>query len=342
MSISEDRPDLARQERLRSFVARLPKVELHVHLEGAIRRRTVDRLLASSGGLPAGCLEALQNGEVRSFDGFRELFRAAASTLRSGEVIEAVVREFAEDQAAQGVLHTEANLSAFARFRHTGVSLDEQIEAVSAAAAWAERTFAISLRLILSINRSDDLDAAFETLHAAQRHDVVVGVGLGGSEVVLASHLAPAFKAARDWQIPVAPHAGEHRGADSLSDVLDVIRPSRIAHGIRCLDDDVLVSRIRDEGVTLDICPSSNVLLGDAASLVDHPIDAIRARGVAVTVSSDNPLFLGFGVGEELVRVAAAHGWQERDLREITMNAARSAFLPDASRSRLLERIEAA
>ncbi|MFQ5746514.1 MAG: adenosine deaminase [Gemmatimonadota bacterium] len=324
----------------------MPKVELHVHLEGSIRPATLLELAARNRvALPAEDEEGIRAWySFRDFDHFIEIYLAVSRCIRTPADLELITRRFLEGQASQRVLYSEVTLTAYTHHRNSGMEFADQLAAINRARAWASAELGVEMRLTLDYPRQ--LDArGFESVvdwAIEGRHDGVAAIGLGGPEV---GHppdaFAQGFARARAAGIPSAPHAGETEGPPSIWGALRSLAADRLGHGVRCLEDPGLVDELRARRIPLEVCPTSNVRLGVVPSLADHPLPRLRAEGLVVTVNSDDPPMFGTTLTREYERTASAFGWDARDLRALVRAAAAAAFLPDEERVRLGNRLEA-
>lgn len=320
----------------------IPKVELHVHLEGSIRPETVLRLAERHRvSLPADSVDGLREWySFRDFRHFVEIYVAVSGCVRTPEDIEFVAREFLVGQAEQNILWSEVTYTASTIAKLAGVPWDEQIDALNRAIAWGKSELGVEMGLIIDIVREQSVEEGLQVAEWAitGRDQGVVALGLSGVEGKdLARHLKPAFDLARGEGLPIVPHAGETQGAHSIWEALELTGCRRIGHGIRCLEDRELVKELRNEGVVLEVCPSSNVCLAGIPAIESHPISEIFEMGVAVTINSDDPPMFGTTLSDEFARCSAAFGWDEEVLREMVRTAAEASFCPD--QVGLLERL---
>ena len=319
----------------------MPKVELHVHLEGSIRPETVLRLAERHGvSLPADTVEGLREWySFRDFPHFVEIYMAVSGCVRTPEDIEFVAREFLVGQAEQNILWSEVTYTAATIAKLAGVPWDEQIDALNRAMVWGKDELGVEMGLIIDIVREQSGDEGMQTAEWAVggRDRGVVALGLSGVEGKdLARHLKPAFDFARESGLPIVPHAGETQGAHSIWEALELTGCARIGHGIRCLEDAGLVRELRSKGIVLEVCPSSNVCLTAIPSIEVHPMAEIFEMGVAVTINSDDPPMFGTTLSDEFARCSAAFGWGEEVLRGMVRTAAEASYCP--GRAGLLER----
>ncbi|MEV1171733.1 adenosine deaminase [Nonomuraea sp. NPDC049784] len=272
----------------------LPKAELHLHLEGAIRPSTAAEL-ADRYGLPAP-----PGGPFNGLSEFVVAYERARDLIGSLDDLHRVARELVEDAAAQGVVWTEVHVIPPTYAGRLGPA-EGVLEAVldglrsgSSAASGAG--------VIVGVNRGLPLDQAERSLAlaVAYRDQGVVGFGLAGDEARFpAAAFAGVFTHARDAGLAAVPHGGEGAGADSVRACVEMLGARRVNHGIRAVEDPALVAELAERQVCLDVCPSSNIELQVSPSLAEHPLPALMDAGVPVTVNSDCPLFCGSTLVEE-------------------------------------------
>ena len=300
------------QPRLRELIGRLPKIELHVHLEGSIRPGTLLQLARRHRiDLPADTEIGLQQWfEFRDFEHFVEIYLTCCRCLRDPEDFQLVLDEFLAEQSRQNVLHTEIHFT-------IGTHLQNGINGQEVAAALAETLEAAPARhgtrarLIPDIVRNAGTERADKTLEWALegRRDGVVALGLSGFESSPDEPYREHFEVARQEGLRCVAHAGEHAGADSIWSVLDVAGAERIGHGVRAIEDPQLVEALGERGIPLEICPTSNVRLKAVAEMADHPFDQLRRAGVIVTVNSDDPPQFGTTLTDEYRRLSDTFGY---------------------------------
>lgn len=323
----------------RAQIESLPKIELHVHIEGSIRPETVLRLAKKNGArLPAQDLDGLREFyRFRDFPHFVEVYVAVTQCVKDEEDVYTVFSEFLEGQARQNILYTEATYTASTLESHSGIPWPRQREAIeSALADSGER-----LGLVLDIVRGQSVSEAFRVLEwvEAGLRGAVCALGLAGEERRGTREYGEVFDAAHRAGVPVTVHAGETCGAESVCEALDVCRPHRIGHGVRATEDAGVVARLRDLGTFLEVCPSSNVCLGVVPTLEAHPLPRLREAGLRVGINSDDPPMFGTTLTEEYVRCAEAFGLHLEDLAAMNADSARAAFLPEADKAALLSAI---
>jgi aminodeoxyfutalosine deaminase len=272
-----------------------PKIELHVHLEGAV---SPELLFAAARrndcSLPFDSVEALRDYmRFRDFDHFIEAWLATTTVLRTARDYRELVLEYARRAQAQGAVYLEAIFSPTERLP-LGVSMQENFEGFCDGVQAAREQLGMEVRLTPDITRFVDLDVACEMAEWAVRYRErgVVGIGLGGPEVGYPPEpYAPAFEIARAGGVASVPHAGETEGPRSIRGALDALAADRIRHGVRAVEDPGLLREIADRGIVLDVCVLSNVCLSVVPDVAAHQLPQLLAAGIACTVNTDDPTF---------------------------------------------------
>lgn len=327
-----------------AFALEMPKVELHVHLEGSIRPETVLKLAARNNvTLPALDLDGLRDWYVfRDFSHFVEVYVAVSKCIQTADDVELIAREFMDGQAAQNILHSEVTYTAATIEKYSGIPWPDQLAALRRAVAYGEKELGISTRFILDIVRNDHSpERALEVAKwCVEASDIVGALGLAGKEAAVPISLfQAAFDFAQAEGMPVVPHAGETVGPESIREVLACCRPKRIGHGVRAIEDRSLIKELLKEGITLEVCPSSNVRLGVYPDLASHSLPHLLDEGIAVTINSDDPPMFNTTLSSEFHRCAEAFDFDEDILWSLTLNAANACLLPSEDRRRLVERL---
>jgi adenosine deaminase len=326
----------------------LPKAHLHLHFTGSMRHSTLVELAHRDGiRLPAALSEQwppeLSVADEKGWFRFQRLYDVARSVLRTEEDVRRLVLEAAQDDVADGSgwMEIQVDPSGYAaRFGGITAFTDLVLDAVRAAA----RATGLHIGVIVAANRTrHPLDA--RTLARLARQYAgrgVVGFGLSNDERRgRTSDFAPAFDIARRAGLLSAPHGGELRGADSVSGVLDALHADRVGHGVRCVEDPRVLAKVVDSGVTLEVCPVSNVALGVYAALEEVPIPELLAAGVPVALGADDPLLFGSRLAGQYAVVRAAHGLDDSRLAELARMSVRGSQAPAEVRQSLLDGIDA-
>lgn len=324
-------------------VADLPKVELHLHLEGGAPPAFIRQLAHEKKLDISRIFNPDGSYAYRDFWHFLEVYEAATSTLQRPEDFHRLVLAVLQESAANGVVYSETFLSPDFCGGRDVIAWKEYLHAIQEAADIAEKRDGIILRGIITPIRHFGPEAARETARCAQETagDWIVGFGMGGDEKQFQpKDFAYAFDMAREAGLRITAHAGEWGGAASVRDTLDALNPERIGHGVQAIEDDALVDRLAKAGTVLECCPGSNVFLGVFPSWEVHPIDKLRERGVIVTVSTDDPPFFHTTMRKEYEKLAETFDWKDEDFRALNIAAANAAFCDEGTRARLIKKLE--
>ena len=324
---------------LDAFIREMPKAELHVHLEGSIRPRTLLQLAKRHRvSLPADTIEGLREWfRFRDFEHFVEIYLTCSQSLRDPEDFQLVAREFLAEQAAQNIRYSEVHFTVATHIRN-GANGAEVAAALSETLQEEEQRLGVTARWIPDIVRDVTWEWADRTLEWALdgRGQGVVALGLSGFEASSDEPFREHFHVARQEGLHRVAHAGEHEGPESVRSALEICQPERIGHGIRSVEDVELMDELVERQIPLEICPTSNVRLGAVADLESHPIERIRSAGVPVTLNSDDPPLFETTLTEEFRRVSETFGLGAQDLAALSWAALQHAFVSGDER-RVLE-----
>jgi aminodeoxyfutalosine deaminase len=328
-----------------AYLQALPKVELHVHLEGSIRPGTVIELAnRNSVSLPVDTPEALEawlgQAGPSTFFGMFSMF---SMCLKDAEDFERIAYEYGSEMARQNVRYSEVHFNvAYHRLR--GVEFDTCFSGLTSGRQRARRDFGVDMGWILSVMRGPRLEPAlryqcadYSVATAVEgMAEGVVAVGLGGEEREGdVAQFAPFFERAIGSGLHVAPHAGEFAGHGNVSQAVDLLGATRIGHGVRSTESPDLVRRLATTKICLDLCPTSNVRLGNCPNMARHPIAALREAGVPVTVNTDDPALFGIDLNREIRHLAEDVGLAVEQVEDVLIDAVRYAFLPAARKQEL-------
>ncbi|MDB4052658.1 adenosine deaminase [Octadecabacter sp.] len=323
----------------------MPKVELHTHLEGCappafIRGLAQEKLLDIS-----GIFNSDGSYAYRDFDHFLQVYEAACTTLQSPQDFYRLTKAVLEQSAAHGVVYQETFVSPDFCGGGEVAAWRDYLAAMETAAHEAEAEFGITLKGIATCIRHFGPDAAKKSALCAVETfgDFITGFGMAGGEMAgRPGDFAYAFDMAREAGMPLTCHAGEWGGPDMVADTLRNLKVERIGHGVNVIKDVNLVAEIADTGVTLEVCPGSNVFLQATGGWADHPIQKLRDAGVKVTVSTDDPPFFATTMTDEFDMLAQTFGWEDADFKEVNETALAAAFCDDATRAKIAKRLETA
>jgi adenosine deaminase len=319
----------------------LPKVDLHLHLEGSMRATTVVELAERYGvDLPEG----LRDGryEFRDFRHFIDEFVAGIACLRELDDFRRIAYELVEDEAAEGVRYAEVMVS-LPDHRGRFDDWDAVLEAVLDGLADGERDFGVVSRVIVDVVRGIDLRLSRRAMEVGLRHrDAgVVGIGVGGEERFGPEPYEEIFLAGIAGGLHSVPHAGENEGAASIRGAVRQLRAERIGHGISIMEDPELVAEVREAGIALDVCPTSNVMTRSVPSLEEHPLPAMLEAGLVCTLASDDPTMFGSPLAGEYERCRSAFAFGDERLAELARNGVRASFAGERLKDEILSGIEA-
>lgn len=322
------------------FIRQMPKAELHVHLEGSVRPQTLLQLAERHGiDLPIKDETDLERFYTfRNFDHFIEVYIEVNRCLSSSDDFALITRELGEEAAAQNVRYLEVTVSPGSHVKRGKLTFEEFHEGILDGAREARERWGVEMRFIVDVVRASGMEHSWNTARwaASVAGDGVVGIGLGGTEVGNPPEdFAEMFDYGLAAGLRSTPHAGETVGPVSIWGALRALKAERIGHGIRAIDDPELVAELRERGITLEICPTSNVRTGAVASLAEHPIRRLYDAGVPLTVNSDDPPMFGTTMLDEHFLLANEFGFTPDDLQAINLQAIRASFLPEADRRRL-------
>lgn len=329
---------------LDSFISGLPKAELHLHIEGSLEPELMFALAARNKlTLPFKSVEEIRAAYSFSrLQDFLDIYYAGASVLLTGEDFHDLGLAYFRRAAADGVRHAEIF---FDPQTHTdrGVPFATVANGLFAAMDAAQRTLGLSSKLILCFLRHIDEDAAFETLKAAEPFlDRITGVGLDSSEVGHPpSKFQRVFKAARERGLKLVAHAGEEGPPEYVHEALDLLGVDRLDHGNRSLEDDALVKRLAASGMTLTVCPLSNLKLCVVNDMTQHPLKRMLELGLKATVNSDDPAYFGGYVNDNFRAVAHGVGLTREELTRLARNSFTGSFLTPTEQAPLLAALDA-
>jgi len=328
---------------LSSYIAGLPKAELHVHHVGSASVRIVGELAVRHPGVvPSDPDELRKYYAFRDFAHFVDVYLSVVDLIRTPEDVRLLTYEVARDMQGQGLRYAELTCTPYTSVVR-GIPIEAYTEAIEDARVAAERDFGLVLRWIYDIPGEAGLPAADATLDYALNHrpDALIGFGLGGPEVgVPRPQFQPHFDAARAAGLHSVPHAGETTGPETVWDALRLLGAERIGHGTTAAQDPELLSHLAAEGIPLEVCPSSNVATRAVAAIGDHPITAFRDAGVTITVNSDDPPMFATTLNQEYEIAADLLGLDEDGVTELARAGVRASFADDELKAGLLAGID--
>lgn len=330
---------------IEAYIRAMPKVELHVHLEGATSPKTLFTL-AQKNGIDVGfeTVEDVQTWyQFTDFPHFLDVYMALCNCICSPEDIELLTREFLIEQAEQHILYSEVTYTAYTHFQQHQIAFADQLAAINRARRWAEEELGVSIGIVLDIARHIEPEEGLIIADWAisGMDDGVVAFGLGGPEVGNPPEkFQTAFERTRAAGLPSVPHAGEVVGPESIWGALRTLHADRIGHGVRCLDDPALVAELRERQIPLEVCPTSNVCLKVAPDLASHPLPRLLDEGLYVTINSDDPPMFNTTLTDEYLNITHTFNLDIGTIQQLILNAVNASFLPSEKREDMKKQIQ--
>jgi adenosine deaminase len=322
----------------------LPKAELHLHIEGTFEPNMIFEFAERNRiALPYETLDELHHAyKFTNLQSCLDLYYAAMAVLRTEQDFTELAEAYLARAKEQGVVHVEMFFDPQA---HTarGVPFATVIDGLWSAVRRSEQLFGITSKLIMCFLRDQSVESALETLEQARPYgERIVAVGLDSAEVGYPpSKFTEVFARARAEGWKTVAHAGEEGPPAYIWEALDLLHVSRVDHGVRCLEDPLLVTRLRDERMPLTVCPLSNVKLHVFKDLRDHTLGRMLDSGLLATVNSDDPAYFGGYVGENFRAVADALSLHPEQLITLARNSFEASFITREERAAYLARVDA-
>ena len=326
-----------------AFISKLPKAELHIHIEGSLEPELMFALAKRNNvRLPYPSVQALKQAyNFGNLQDFLDLYYQGMSALLTEADFYDLAMAYFRKAASQNVRYVEFF---FDPQGHTsrGVTFETVIAGLSRAQADAEKELGLRSRAIMCFLRHLDAADAERTLDQALAHqDKIIGVGLDSSENGHPpSKFRHVFRRARDAGFKLVAHAGEEGPPEYVWEALDVLDVDRIDHGNRSLEDDALVKRLARDKIALTVCPLSNLRLQVVKDLRQHPLRRMLDAGLTVTINSDDPAYFGGYVNENYAGVGAALGLSDDELAAIARNGFSASFIPAAEMQKVIVDLE--
>jgi aminodeoxyfutalosine deaminase len=328
---------------IQEFIRRMPKVELHVHLEGSIEPATLLKLAERHNvTLPARTIDELRNWyKFTDFNHFIEVYLAISNCILTADDLELIATEFLKDRADQNIIYSEVIYTPFTHLPH--IPLADQLAALNRARKAAQKMYGVRINLAPDISREHRPVEDSQVIAAwavKNRDNGIVALGLGGPEIGNPPELFEAtFEIARKANFPATPHAGETEGPASMWGALRSLHAVRLGHGVRCLEDPRLVSYLKEKQIPLEVCPSSNVCLHVVPDLASHPLPRLLDEGLYVTINSDDPPMFNTNLTEEYQRITKEFGYSIPQIKKFIFNAARATLLPETEKADLIKNL---
>jgi len=330
---------------LKAFIQRIPKAELHCHLEGSIQPATLLKLAARhSIELPFEDEEGAKKFfEFENLNQFIDILSLTSSTLQTAEDFKTITVEFGADAARQNITYREVFFS-YDAHRQRGIPWETVIEGIAAGRTESKEQYGVEMWFIADIDRTTDPEASrrmVELAHKSREYAGIIGVGMDSKEAGNpASRHKVAFSRAKELGFRLVAHAGEDAGPESVWDALSM-GVERIDHGVRSIEDDKLLQRLVEIQIPLTVCPVSNVQLKIFPNMAAHPVKRLMDAGVFVTVNSDDPAMFHADVVDNYLQVADTFNLTADDVEKLARNSFMAAFTDSAVKADYLERFTA-
>jgi len=329
---------------MRDFLKRLPKAELHLHIEGSLEPELMFSLAQRNGvSLPYDSVEAVRAAyDFSDLQSFLDLYYQGMRVLCTAEDFHDLAMDYFRRASAEGVVHVEMHVDPQAHLAR-GVDLAAVMEGLSLARRRAQRELGMSTALIMAFLRDRPAEEAAALLErAAPYWEMIDAVGLDSAERGNPpAKFVEVFKRAQRLGIPRVAHAGEEGPPGYIREALELLDVCRIDHGVRCLEDPELVGRLRETGVVLTVCPLSNVRLRVVEHLADHPLPQLLEAGLRLTLNSDDPAYFGGGMLANFEACAETFGWSREVFVQLAGTAIEAGFMSDARRLELHRQLAA-
>ena len=317
---------------MNAFIQGLPKVELHLHIEGSLEPELLFKLAKRNNieipySTPSELREAYQFEDLQSF---LDLYYQGANALRTEQDFYDLTWEYLEHCKADNVIHTEIF---FDPQTHTerGIDFDTVINGISRALKDGQEQLGITSQIIACFLRHLSEESAIETLQSILKHrDKIIGVGLDSSEKGHPpAKFERVFQQAKAAGLLTVAHAGEEGPAQNISDAIEMLEVSRVDHGVRCVEDNTLVASLIESKMPLTVCPLSNIKLCVFDDMKHHNVVDLLRQGVAVTINSDDPAYFGGYMTDNFLAVSQAHPMSNDEIAQFTLNAIEASFIDD-------------
>jgi aminodeoxyfutalosine deaminase len=326
------------------FIRRLPKAELHLHLEGTVTPETLVELSARHDLAPLSLDQARAIYAYKDFTGFLNAFKAVTDRLRTPEDYELIAWRMLKRLAAQGVVHAEVYIAVGVVHYWARSEFEPLFVALERARKRAEQDYGITVHWIFDAVRHFGVEAAARVFRQAAvmrlEHPSIIGIGIGGDERRIgADAFRDLYAEARNSGLRLTAHAGESCGPDSIWGAIN-IGAERIGHGLTAIEDPELMHVLAERQIPVEICVSSNLRTGCCHPLTAHPVRSYFDGGLMITLNSDDPAMFASDLEDEYALAAREFGFTSEHLRELAANSIEASFLPAQRKVDLLRRLE--
>ena len=336
---------IKRRKSLHETLQNLPKVDLHRHLEGSLRLSTLAEIAHEHGvDLPSYDIEELRpyvqitTDEAPDFHTFLEKFSFLARFYSKLDCIDRISYEAVADAAQDNVKYLELRFNPVTLALSQGFYFEEVMERVISAVKKAEQDFDITVKLLTTIRRDYDQDTASRIVDMAIHYadQSIVGLDLAGDEVHYSARpFAALFSKAKEVGLGITVHAGEAAGAESVRTAIELLRADRIGHGVRASEDLAVMDLVRERGITLEICPTSNIQTAAVKAITKHPLRAFHQIGLPVTINTDDPSVSNTTLTDEYMVAVRGIGVTVPEIKQMILTGVCAAFLPQSEKEQL-------
>ena len=323
---------------MKEFIQSLPKVELHLHIEGTLEPELMLKLAKRNNvDIPYKSIaEARDAYNFHNLQSFLDIYFQGTDVLINEQDFFELTWAYLLRCKDDNVLHTEVF---FDPQTHTerGICFDTVVNGIHRALIKGKTELGISSKLIMCFLRHLDEESAFKTLDQAQSHkDKIIAVGLDSTEIGHpAGKFERVFKQAIEQGFLTVAHAGEEGPASNIYEALNLLNVTRIDHGVRCIEDEALIKHLITERIPLTVCPLSNIKLKVFNSMEQHNIVTLLRKGVCVTINSDDPAYFGGYMTDNFFAVTNAHALSKTEIAQFTLNAIYASFISDSEKEQL-------
>jgi aminodeoxyfutalosine deaminase len=333
---------MSMDQRIDRFIEEMPKVELHVHLEGAVLPETLLNLAKKHDvDLPAKDLDGIRDFySFRDFDHFVDVYMKINDCLVTPEDVGLITEELGNEAARQNVRYLEVTISPGTLVLIHGMSFDEILREINAGAERVRKNHGVRMQWVLDVIRDmpphiREQGARF-AVEAMDRG--IVALGLGGTEAKYPpEQFTDLFGLARDAGLPSVPHAGETAGPESIWNAIKLLDAVRIGHGVRAIEDPTLMSYLAENQIPLEVSPTSNICIGVFESWDAHPIRTLHDAGIRVSVNSDDPPMFNTTLTQEYRELVNRFGFPVSELETMTLGAIEDSFLPEFEKASMIQ-----
>ncbi|MFA9557024.1 adenosine deaminase [Evansella sp. AB-rgal1] len=329
-----------------SILERLPKVDLHVHLDGSIKPETVlDLSIEEDVSLPSNNITDLRNllgihGSCISLREYLSKFELVSKLLHSERALERVAFEIVEQASAQNCKYIEVRFAP-QQHREKGLRIDEVLQAVIRGLKRGNETFDVKARVIACCMRHHSIKQNMEVIEVASHflHKGLVAVDLAGDEAEYPAYLhLEVFQYANKKGIPVTIHAGEAGGPENIYDAVTKLCANRIGHGVRLRENQKIYDFIRDQKIPLEMCPISNIQTKASKSWSDYPLKEYYEKGINITINTDNLTVSNTNLVKEYKIIMEKYKFTLKDISNFILNGLQASFLPEGEKKMLTDK----